>query len=358
MSRFALLQNLANRSSSDERRELLREVTDALTIGPTASDEEAAELDQLLALVAKDFSSQVRSNLARLVAGHVAKFCSAAEELALDEISVAEPILRHSPVLSESTLLKVVNSTSEQHMMLVSKRPDVTTRVSTALVEKGSDEVVSSLLANTRALIASPTYNAIAQRADRSSKLQAGLVRRKGVPLDILSGLYLKVEAELRDEIVAKFGEVPESELATAFEQSRAKITSIYRDLPPDFKDARKRITELQREGRLLSPVLMSLMREGPVARTAFILAFSELAEVEFEVVQRIIAEPNLDALALLSRGAGFDRSLFVSLAIGLDKSGDGTTRALEYGILFESVPVQAAQRAMRFWKLRRTAAV
>jgi len=62
---------------------------------------------------------------------------------------------------------------------------------------------------------------------------------------------------------------------------------------------------------------------------------------------------PNLDTLALLSRGAGFDRGLFVTLAVGLDKTSHGLAKAEEFGALYESVPVQAAQRALRFWKVR-----
>jgi uncharacterized protein (DUF2336 family) len=355
MSSFALLRDLSNRSSSEERRELLRQVTDTLTIGPAASAKEVAELDQLLALVAKDFSSQVRSDLARVLARDIAKFSNVAEQLALDEIDVAEPILRHAPVLRESTLLEVVNTKSQQHMMLVSKRPDVTSSISSALVEKGEDDVVLSLLKNELASIAPSTYEVIAERADRSDILQAPLVRRRGLPLNILSGLYLKVEAELRKEIISKLGAVPESELTAAFAISRASVTTKYRDVPGDFEPARRRVRALASQGKLLPPVLMTLLREGTASRTAFVIAFSDLAEVDYEVVQQTVDPPDLDALALICRGVGFERALFTSLAVGLDKSEAGLSRALEYGSLFESVTTRAAERAMRFWKLRQS---
>jgi len=93
--------------------------------------------------------------------------------------------------------------------------------------------------------------------------------------------------------------------------------------------------------------------RRRRLARTAFVLTFAKLADVEFDVVLQAVDGPNLDTLALLSRGAGFDRGLFVTLAVGLDKSSNGLAKAEEYGHLFESVPVQAAQRALRFWKVR-----
>ena len=96
--------------------------------------------------------------------------------------------------------------------------------VSHALVEKGNDEVVTSLLKNERAEIAPMTYDTVvARRAEDSPALQAPLVRRANVPVELLNGLYMKVEADLRREIVGKFRSVsPEEMEKEAFERSRA----------------------------------------------------------------------------------------------------------------------------------------
>jgi len=352
MSRFALLKDLPNRASSEARRELLREVTQSLS-GRAESSEDAAELDRILASVAADFSVEVRTEFAKLVAASTTRFCDAAEQFALDEIAVAAPVLRHSQALSEDMLLRVVNEKSQQHMMAVTQRRTVSPRISHALVERGGDEVVSSLLGNDGAVIADMTYDMVMERADTSVMLQAGLVRRKSVPLDLLNDLYLKTEADLRREIVAKFGEVQAEELEKAFERSRSRVTTRYRRMPDDIAAARKRLAALEAQQQLSPPVLASLLREGAASRTAFILTLARLAGVEFEVVQQAVEGPNLDTLALLSRGAAFDRGLFVTLAVGLDKSSNGLAKAEEYGDLYESVPVQAAQRALRFWKVR-----
>jgi len=354
MSRFALLKELSSRTSSEARRELLREVTGSLgSRASVLSGEDAAELDRILASVAADFSVEVRTEFAKLVAASTTRFCHSAEQFALDEIEVAAPVLRHSQSLSEDVLLRVVNEKSQQHLMAVTQRSTVSPLVSHALVERGGDEVVSSLLGNEGAAIADNTYDMVMERADASPALQAGLVRRKSVLLDLLNELYLKTEADLRREILAKFGEVKPEELEKAFERSRSRVTTRYRRLPEDMADARKRLAALEAQRLLVPPVLASLLREGLASRTAFILSFAKLADVEFEVVQQAVDAPDLDTLALLSRGANFDRGLFVTLAVGLDKSSTGLAKAEQYGALYESVPVQAAQRALRFWKVR-----
>ena len=52
---------------------------------------------------------------------------------------------------------------------------------------------------------------------------QAGLVRRKSVPLDLLNELYLKAESGLRQEIMTKFGQLDPAEVDKAFERSRIR---------------------------------------------------------------------------------------------------------------------------------------
>ena len=55
----------------------------------------------------------------------------------------------------------------------------------------------------------------------------------------------------------------------------------------------------------------------------------------------------------MLCRGAGFDRGLFVTICIMVLGDGGGLSKTEEYGQLYEQVPVAAAQRALRFWKVR-----
>jgi uncharacterized protein (DUF2336 family) len=353
-SRYALLKDLSSNTSSDQRRELLRLVTDTLTNNARPpSDQEFAELDNVLSLAAKEYSTEVRTEFARLVAASVTRFCHASEQFAMDDIEVAKPVLRHSMALSEETLLKVVNEKSQAHILAVTKRDGVNPRLSEAIVNKGSDEVVSSLLANERAQISDATYEVVAKRAETSKLLQAPLVRRQGVPIDLLNDLYLKVEADLRREIVQKFDTVSPAEMEKAFERSRARVTTAYRQVPEDLILAKKRLSTIEAKMQLLPPVLPSLLREGKTSRTTFKLALAKLVDVSYDVIEPAVERPDIDTLALLCRGADFDRALFITIAISLDTSEKGLGRADEFGKLYESVPVQAAQRALRFWKVR-----
>ncbi len=350
--RFSKLADLSRQTTSEGRRELLRQVTEHLSHG-AGSQTDIAAFDELLTSAAADYSVQVRADLARLIATNDAQFACSAQLFAMDEISVAEPVLRHSRVLTDETLMKVISEKGQTHMMAVTGRKDISERVSHALVEKGDDAVVTSLLKNSGAKIAPQTFEAVAQRAQDSVALQAPLVHRGDVPADLLNDLYTKVEKGLRQEILKKFNHLSEAEIEDAFHRSRDRLSKQYGAAPEDLATSTKRVNAMARHGELQPPTLVSLLREGAPGRTAFMLAFAKLTDVDFELIQRTVAGHDLDTVALLCRGANFDRALFVTLAINLDGKDRGLNAAEDFGKMYEAVPVMAAQRALRFWKVR-----
>lgn len=353
---LALLLELAKETSSEKRRELLRQVTDVfLTDGNARSSREAAIFDDIVDAVAADMETQVRIELSRKVAASGAPVARTARRLALDEIAVARPVIERSSALSSNDLLDVIALRGDDHMMAVTRRPDISEDVSSALVERGSDHVVASLLENRTARIDRQTFERVADRALTSPVLHAPFVRNKHAPLDLLNSVYLKVEGQLRREIMTRFHGVSPAELEAALETSRQKLSSAYGALPEDFTTANDHITKLTDRAALTPPALVQMLREGK--RTAFIIAFAKLADVEFSLAQRLVDGKDLDALAMLCKGAGFDRGLFVTICLMVAGDGFGIGKAEQFGKLYEQVSQQAAQRAIRFWKVRDGAA-
>jgi uncharacterized protein (DUF2336 family) len=351
-----LLADFANETSSEGRRELLRTVTDVLLLAKRDdTDADLAAFDEILSAVAADYSKQVRIEIARLIAGSLAPFSHTARRFSLDEIEVAAPVLKHSRALTEADLIDVIAHKSQSHLLEVTARNDISPNISQALVEHGEDPVVIALLENKEARIADATYEAVGVRAQESALLRAPFVRREGVPPHLLNDIYLRVEPNLRREILRKFEHLNAEELDTAFERSRNRVSKTYRSVPDDYNAALQRIEAVQRRGELAPPLLIALLREGKSTRTAFKLAFGKLAGAHFELIDRVVEDRDVDAIALLCRGAGFERAVFVTLAIAFAAPDQRMNGADEFGNLYESVPIHAAQRALRFWKARTT---
>ncbi len=349
---FALLLDLAREGSSEKRRELLRQITDVFLAQPEQrSENESILFDEIIGAVAQDLETQVRIELSRKVSISVAPLRRTARRLAMDDIAVAAPVLERSRSLTETDILEVIDKKSQDHMMAVTRRPDIGEKVSSALVEKGEDRVVVSLLQNNTARLDRETYQRVAERAEINPVLHAPFVRNANVPLDMLNNVYLRVELDLRREIMRKFHGVSPAELEAALEASRNHLSSAYGALPSDFQAAKDLVGKIDKAGSLKPPVLVQLLREE--RRTAFGVAFAQLVDVEFDLAQRLVDSKDLDALAMLCRGAGFDRGLFVTICIMIAGAGGGIGKTHEYGEIYEEVPVSAAQRALRFWKVR-----
>jgi uncharacterized protein (DUF2336 family) len=349
---FALLLDLAKETSSEKRRELLRQITDVFLASPDQrSEKEAVLFDEIVGAVASDLETQVRIELARKVADSKAPLARTARRLAFDVIEVARPVIEKSAALTERDILDVIQQKSQDHMLAVTKRSDIGESVSSALVARGEDRVVVSLLENRLAKIGRDTFEKVADRVQVSPVLHASFVRNYNVPLDLLNSVYLKVEGDLRREIMRKFHGVSPAELEAALEASRNHLSSAYGALPEDYQAATDCVAALEKKGALKPPVLVQLLRENK--KTAFLAAFAQLVDVDFDLCRRLVEGNDLDALAMLCRGAGFDRGLFVTICLLVAGEGYGISKAEQFGQLYSAVPVAAAQRALRFWKVR-----
>jgi uncharacterized protein (DUF2336 family) len=107
---------------------------------------------------------------------------------------------------------------------------------------------------------------------------------------------------------------------------------------------------------KLLNEALLhQLLRNKQV--TEFIHAFARLAEIDVKTAGRIVTACNTEGVAVVCRAMRFDRSTFAAIAFFLEernKDGQkGTNNILE---LYDKVTPEAAQRVMRFWRVRKEA--
>jgi uncharacterized protein (DUF2336 family) len=349
--RYSKLLELARENSSEKRRELLGDVTDMFFASQNdRSDVEATLFGDLMAKVAYELDVEVRKDLsARFV--EVSAPRSLAFALAHDdEVAVAAPILRNSTTLTQDDLISVVQRRGDAHRLVITKRPDVTEALSAALVAHGDDKVVASLINNETAQVAPDTFDVIVDRAQSSRMLHNPLVSRRAIPPEHLNRLYMSVDATLRARILERNAQLTEAELNASIERAKVRVAVSNGALPDDFEAASESV-KLAKNTKTLTPQsLPRLWRDKEMTR--FFLSFAELTGLDYHRVFHIFEQKDLDGIAMISRASGFDRALFVTLAVLiLGEQGMGQAKTL--GDMYNDVPVEAAQRALRFMKLR-----
>ena len=348
------LIEMAKEPSSERRRELLRGVTDLFFTsehGPAPT--EMALFDDVLGRLAEDMEEAVRAELAGRMAEAERPPRRLLQRLATDTIAVAEPLLTGSRGLTVEDQLMVARTRGQDHLRALSQRPNVTSAVTDAIVERADDQTLGVLLRNNSAELSREAHESVVDRAVANPDLHEAVVERQSLPPDLLNELYFVVEAQLRERIMERNAGLDPAELEAALQAGRKRIAASDGALPKDYARAEAAIRAMRAKGGLTPPALAAMLRNGET--TNFLVALADLADVDFHTARRILERKQLDALAIICKAADFDRALFLTFAVLiLDRETDAMGRASEYGELYTQLPKDAALRTLRFWRMRR----
>lgn len=355
-SAFAHLKTLAAEPSSEKRRELLRTVTDLFLGDPCErSETECLLFEDVVAAVVTDMQGAVRAELAEKLADTKAPIHNTLKRFAMDDdIAVARPILERSSTLTDDDLIDVVTSKTQEHLLAVTKRHTVSERVSGALVDRGSDHVVASLLENDGAIINRTALEKIADRAITSKTLQKSFVSRDTVPLDLINELMMVVEKDLRNEILNRFQSVTPQDLDAALAKSRRVVRQHFGKASRQQKAAIAAIDHLEKLGKLkLEDLLKFLQNED---YPCFAEALGRLSGIGYDNAMKIFRERDIDSLAMTMKALDAPLPLFATIAAYVAGVSDALNQVKLYAGVYREVPAEAARRAIRFWKVRATA--
>ena len=355
-SRFGKLIELARTPDSAQRRELLREVTDLFfeTSG-ARSDRETDLFGDVLQLVSAEMQDSVLAELAERFADAEDAPVGLMRDLANHAFEVAAPVLQRSKALDEPTLIQIVNYQSQQHIKAVAQRETVSEKLSDAIVQFGDDHALDALMRNEGAQVSRTSMEAAVDRARRNALLHEGVVSRSDLPLDLLNDMYFVVAANLREQIMQRNASVDPATLDAALAKARERLKRTVGDLSAEAKNAMSFIQSKKAAGELNARMLVSLYREAK--QMHFLYGLAEVTNVDAETVSGMLERRDVDALAMLCRAANVERPLFVTLAVLTCGGEEAMTRAEEFGRMYNNVPVEAAQRAVRFFKVRKAAA-
>ena len=355
-SRFSKLIELARTSDGAQRRELLREVTDLFfeTSG-ARNDRETDLFGDVLQLVAAEMQEGVLAELAERFADADDAPVGLMRDLANHVFEVAAPVLTRSKALDEQTLIEIVGDGSQQHIKAVAQRETVSEALSDAVVQFGDDHAIDALMRNEGADVSRTSMEAAVDRARRNALLHEAVVTRRDLPLDLLNDMYFVVESSLREQIMQRNASVDSAALDAALAKARERLKRTVGDLSAEAKNAMSFIQSKKAAGELNARMLVSIYREGK--QMHFLYGLAEITNVDHETVANILERRDVDALAMLCRAAAVERPLFVTLAVLTCGGEQAMTRAEEFGRMYNQVPVEAAQRAVRFFKMRKAAA-
>jgi uncharacterized protein (DUF2336 family) len=306
---------LASDIDEDVRSTLAGKIARLVPSLPADARDQLTQLTvQILEKLARDQATRVRSVLSDALKDMPQAPGSVVHKLARDiELSVAGPILRHSPILTDEDLLEIIrDGTGAGGLAQMAQRKTVGTALADAIAASDDAQAVAALLANPSAQIREQTLDAIVEKAPKHEPWHEPLVRRPALPLRAMKRLAEFVSTSL----VKALQERPDVDGETA----RAMGETVKRRLDPAKAAAEpaeggaEKARRLAKEGKLTESEMTAAVDRQD---RAFVVAgLATMANVPDKVIEQMLASGNGKVLFSLGWKVGLTARLSHALQI------------------------------------------
>ncbi len=301
--------NMKLAHDGDERVRLLlaRKIAGALPGLSAIEGEEVRERTlQVLSALIHDEAARIRAAIAAVAAELPNIPREVALHLAADaEVSVSEPMLRLSPLLSAADLLGLLATPPHcETIRAIACRPNLPESVSDAIAATVDSAAIRSLLMNRSAAIRESTLDALVARAGEEPTWHAPLVARPRLPDHAARALSEIVTGQVLKDLAARTDLGAEA-LAAIRERLVLQLAKVAPVLPRPPDDALlETARQLDATGKLTEDLLLTCLRGGDLRKASAFLAVA--AGVAIEAVDRAASLRSAKALVSLVWKAGF----------------------------------------------------
>jgi uncharacterized protein (DUF2336 family) len=295
-----------------------------------------AELAERLSLVA---------NAPRTLVGQLARE---------NDILVAAPILRRSPVIDEQALLEIARLKGQGHLLAMSERARLSPDLTDVIISRGDRDVVRRAAGNAGAVFSENGYSELIKRAGQDGVLTLAVGQRADLSdvrlRELLAGSLEVVRRRLLDVVT------PERQATIT--QAMSELTGFADRVESkrDFAPAQRAILALHAAGELNEAALLrfakSLRYEESVA------ALAAMSGVKIATLDRLISGDRHDPILIVGKMIGLEwatvRAL-VLLRLGphrVPAPSDIEAARVNFARLMPST----VERVVEFWKARQVA--
>lgn len=348
-----ILKMLQLAKAPSRRAELVSMLVDVYAANSARfSADVKAEFDVILTTLIDSVSQEDR----RAAAERLAPLTNAPPRLmrlfAEDAFEVAAPVLLHSRAIDAPTLHRIARDSEDGRLAFIAQRPDCSASLSDILADRGDEATLVALAQNQRAVLDGSALDVMTVRARKYASMHEPMTARFDLPPLVLTRLYFLVAPHLRKEIMRRADIIDPALAASAATANRKSVLTENGDR---LDNARTYMRKTLRGGGVTQSLLCDLLRSGP--SPVFLVAFAHYAGVEIDAARIMLADRRREALALACRATETPRPIFAKLLFGLTKLEEEEAQAARILDLYMKIPREAAERLMRFWRVRGRAA-
>ncbi len=282
----------------------------------TLSDEDRDRAHEILRVMAADAAEQVRRTLAVTLKTSNLVPRDVALKLARDIETISLPILNFSPVFTDDDLSEIVRLGGPVRQVAIASRPQLSEKVTGAIVEFGVERAVQTACSNDNAAFAEKTLQKAVEKYSRSETVLAAMAYRKALPLSVSERLISLVGDTVRDHLINRHAITPETALQIALgAKERATIDLV--DQAGRATDVKAFVGHLNKNGRLTPSLLLRALAHGHM--TFFEWSVAELAGVPHHRTWLMIHDAGPLGMRAIYERAGLPARLFSAFRVGVD---------------------------------------
>ncbi|MGA7070303.1 DUF2336 domain-containing protein [Bradyrhizobium sp.] len=271
-----------------------------------------------------------------------------------DDISIAGPILRRSPVLEDQALVEIARAKGQDHLLAMTERPKLSPDLTDVMVRRGERDVIRRAAANKGAMFSTVGYSALVKRAARDGVLTITVGQRSDLPDRLLKELLTGSVDVVRRRLFDMADPTRQAAVARAMSELSGKTPPP--DKQRDFGPAQRTILSLYRAGDLDESALLGFAKS--YRYTEAVAALSAMSGVPISVVDRLMSGDRHDPVLIVAKAIGLEWSTvraLVLLRLGPARM-PGAADIENVRTNFTRLMPSTAERVVSFWRTRETA--
>jgi uncharacterized protein (DUF2336 family) len=347
------LQEIVSEGDPQRLGEVARRIAELFARGAAGFRPEHVELfDRVLIDLVPHTKIRARADLAEQIApianapraliGHLARE---------DDISIAGPVLRSSPVLEEQVLVEIARMKGQGHLLAMTERPQLSSDLTDVIVRRGDRDVVRRAAANAGALFSQAGYSTLIKRAGKDGVLTLAVGQRGELPDHVLKDLL----AGSPDSVRRHLFEMAKPERQAAIGRAMNEISGVSQPVESrrDFTPAQRTILALYRAGNLSEAALLGFAKAYRYEET--VAALSAMSGIQIATLDRLMEGERHDPVLVVGKAIGLGwatvRAL-IMLRLGPARMPAPTDVEVVRSNFMRLMP-STAERVVNFWRVR-----
>lgn len=303
------LYSLARDKKPEARRELTQAVAEILEKNVGESENELIA-DILIALT-RQAEMDLRQAIAERIAGMDNVPLRLILQLANDEIEIAAPVLRASPVLGDLDLVYIIKSRGAKYWQEIAARKVLSAYMINMLAETRDMGTALALTENKTISLPDNALSILTELAETSDALANPLLHRPEMKPDLAAKLFHFVGEELKAFIKAHYKVEPTEVLKAVDDVVEEMAAAAQNSFMPT--DSMLAAAAQQQEKKLLTIELMiSCLRRGQIA--SFVAQFTAYTGLSVKTVETILTQNRGQGLAVACRAFDIPKPDFISI--------------------------------------------